>query len=72
MTAKSTALWKVVVDGFRLELWESHSWLAYNYTMAFSILAQPERIALVYLGEDAEEAMALFCQKVEYHRRLST
>jgi len=72
MTAKSTALWQVVVDGFRLELWESRSWLAYNYTLAFSILAQPDRIALVYLGQDPEEAEALFCQKVEYHRRLST
>jgi hypothetical protein len=40
--------------------------------MLFSILAQPTAVSITYLGQDAEEATALFCHKVEVHRRMST
>jgi hypothetical protein len=70
----SRVIWSVTVSGFRLELWVSRSHDPYspNFTMLFSILAQPTAVSITYLGQDAEEATALFCHKVEVHRRMST
>ena len=75
MTRKpSRAIWSVVVSGFRIELWASRSHDPYscNFTLLFSILAQPGAVTITYLGHDPEEAAALFCHKVEVHRRMST
>jgi len=50
----------------------SHDPYSCNFTLLFSILAQPGAVSITYLGHDPEEAAALFCHKVEVHRRMST
>ena len=71
-TGRSERLYRIVLDGFRMELWQSLSAMpsAYNYTMLFAIVAQPREVCLVPLGDDLELAVELFSRKIEAHKRM--
>jgi hypothetical protein len=69
----SAVLWRVTIDGIRMELWQSrsvHSHLP-NYTAAFWLVNEPKHMTISHLGQDLEDALSLFGNTVRHHRRLT-
>jgi hypothetical protein len=72
MSCKPAMLWQVSLGGFTMELRQSRGSepLAPRYSLVFWISREPDKVSVTYLGCDPEQAIEIFCRKVEFHQRL--